>query len=49
VREGQATLQYLREYRTMEPIGFDWGVAKSTVSEAVRSGAKNKFLEAPIS
>jgi hypothetical protein len=25
------TLQYLREYRTMEHIGVDWGVRKSTI------------------
>ena len=30
------TLQYLREYRTMAHIAFDWGVAKSTVFESVR-------------
>jgi hypothetical protein len=32
----RVALQYLREYRTMEHIGFDWGVAKSTVSEAIK-------------
>jgi hypothetical protein len=30
------TLQYLREYRTMEHIGFDYGVCKSTVSDSIR-------------
>lgn len=29
------TLKYLREYRTMEHIGYDYGVAKSTVSESI--------------
>jgi predicted DNA-binding protein YlxM (UPF0122 family) len=30
------TLKYLREYRTMEHIGYDYGVSKSTVSESVK-------------
>jgi hypothetical protein len=28
-------LQYWREYRTMAQIGFDFGIAKSTVSETI--------------
>lgn len=30
------TLQYLREYRTMEHIGYDYGVSKSTVCETIQ-------------
>jgi hypothetical protein len=30
------TLQYLREYRTMAHIGWDWGVAKSRVHDAIK-------------
>jgi hypothetical protein len=30
------TLQYLREYRTMEHIGFDYGVCKSAISDSIR-------------
>jgi hypothetical protein len=30
------TLQYLREYRTMEHIGVDWGVRKSTISDTIK-------------
>jgi hypothetical protein len=30
------TLKYLREYRTMEHIGYDYGVCKSTVCETVQ-------------
>jgi hypothetical protein len=30
------TLKYLREYRTMEHIGADYGVSKSTVCEAIQ-------------
>jgi hypothetical protein len=30
------TLKYLREYRTMEHIGFDYGVSKSTVCESIQ-------------
>ncbi len=30
------TLLYLREYRTMAHIAFDWGVAKSTISESIK-------------
>ena len=29
-------LSYYREYRTMENIAFDYGVAKSTICESVR-------------
>lgn len=29
------TLQYWREYRTMQHIGYDFGVAKSTVSDTI--------------
>ena len=29
------TLQYWREYRTMAPLAFDFGVAKSTVSDTI--------------
>jgi hypothetical protein len=30
------TLKYLREYRTMENIGIDYGVSKSTVCESIQ-------------
>ena len=30
------TLKYLREYRTMEHIGGDYGVSKSTVCESIQ-------------
>jgi hypothetical protein len=30
------TLKYLREYRTMESIGADYGVTKSTVCESIQ-------------
>ncbi|GHV08211.1 hypothetical protein FACS189485_19450 [Spirochaetia bacterium] len=30
------TLKYLREYRTMESIGVDYGVSKSTVCETIQ-------------
>jgi hypothetical protein len=29
------TLQYLREYRSMAHLGFDFGIAKSTVSDTI--------------
>jgi len=29
------TLQYWREYRTMAHLGFDFGIAKSTVSDTI--------------
>jgi len=29
------TLQYWREYRTMTHLGFDFGIAKSTVSDTI--------------
>jgi hypothetical protein len=31
-----ATLKYLREYRTMEHIGGDYGVKKSTICESIQ-------------
>ena len=31
-----ATLKYLREYRTMESIGGDYGVRKSTICESIQ-------------
>ena len=31
-----ATLKYLREYRTMESIGADYGVRKSTICESIQ-------------
>jgi hypothetical protein len=31
-----ATLKYLREYRTMESIGGDYGVSKSTICESIQ-------------
>jgi hypothetical protein len=30
------TLKYLREYRTMESIGHDYGVSRSTVCESIQ-------------
>jgi hypothetical protein len=30
------TLKYLKEYRTMESIGADYGVSKSTVFETIQ-------------
>ena len=30
------TLKYLREYRTMESVGADYGVSKSTVCETIQ-------------
>ena len=30
------TLKYLREYRTMESIGADYGISKSTVCETIQ-------------
>jgi hypothetical protein len=32
----EITLKYLREYRTMESIGNDYGVSKSTVCESIQ-------------
>jgi len=31
-----ATLKYMREYRTMEHIGGDYGVSKSTICESIQ-------------
>ena len=31
-----ATIKYLREYRTMEHIGGDYGVSKSTICESIQ-------------
>ena len=31
-----ATLKYLRDYRTMESIGADYGVSKSTICESIQ-------------
>ncbi|MDR2729303.1 MAG: transposase family protein [Treponema sp.] len=45
------TLKYLREYRTMESIGADYGVSKSTVCETVQwvgdTLAKGKTFKLP--
>jgi predicted DNA-binding protein YlxM (UPF0122 family) len=30
------TLKYLRDYRTMEHIGYDYGVSKSTICESIK-------------
>jgi hypothetical protein len=30
------TLQYYREYRTMEDIGYNWNTCKSSVSDSIR-------------
>ena len=38
------TLKYLREYRTMESIGADYGVSKSTVCESIQ-WVENTLLE----
>jgi transcription initiation factor TFIIIB Brf1 subunit/transcription initiation factor TFIIB len=46
-----ATLKYLREYRTMESIAADYGVAKSRISETIRwvedTLAKDKTFKLP--
>jgi hypothetical protein len=46
-----ATLKYLREYRTMESIGADYGVSKSTVCESIQwvenTLAKDKTFRLP--
>ena len=46
-----ATLKYLREYRTMESIGADYGVSKSTICESVQwvenTLAKDKTFKLP--
>jgi hypothetical protein len=45
------TLKYLREYRTMESIGADYGVSKSTVCETIQwvedTLAKDKTFKLP--
>jgi hypothetical protein len=45
------TLKYLREYRTMESIGADYGVRKSTVCESIQwvenTLAKNQAFKLP--
>jgi hypothetical protein len=45
------TLKYLREYRTMESIGADFGVRKSTVCESIQwvenTIAKDKTFKLP--
>jgi hypothetical protein len=38
------TLKYLREYRTMESIGADYGVSKSTVCESIQ-WVENTLME----
>jgi hypothetical protein len=44
-------LKYLREYRTMESIGADYGVSKSTVCESIQwvenTLAKDKTFKLP--
>jgi predicted DNA-binding protein YlxM (UPF0122 family) len=46
-----ATLKYYREYRTMESIGADYGVSKSTVCESIKwvenTLAKDKTFRLP--
>jgi len=39
-----ATLKYLREYRTMESIGADYGVSKSTICESIQ-WVENTLIE----
>ena len=45
------TLKYLREYRTMESIGADYGVSKSTICESIQwvenTLAKDKTFKLP--
>jgi hypothetical protein len=43
------TLQYLREYRTMEHIGYDWNVTKSTVCESIKWVADTLVKDATFS
>jgi hypothetical protein len=38
------TLQYWREYRTMKHLGFDFGIAKSTVSDTI-SQVENVLIQ----
>ena len=46
-----ATLKYYREYRTMESIGADYGVSKSTICESIQwvenTLAKDKTFKLP--
>jgi hypothetical protein len=46
-----ATLKYLREYRTMESIGADYSVSKSTICESIQwvenTLAKDKTFKLP--
>ena len=45
------TLKYYREYRTMESIGADYGVSKSTICESIQwvenTLAKDKTFKLP--
>jgi len=41
------TLGYCREYRTMHHIGFDYGVSKSRISDAVK-WVENTLLESRV-
>ena len=45
------TLKYYREYRTMESIGADYGVSKSTICESIQwvenTLAKDKTFQLP--
>lgn len=47
----EITLKYLREYRTMESIGHDYGVSRSTVCETIQwvenTLRKNKAFALP--
>jgi len=47
----KVTLKYLREYRTMESIGADYGVSKSTICESIQwvenTLAKDKTFKLP--
>ncbi|MDR0562375.1 MAG: transposase family protein [Spirochaetaceae bacterium] len=46
-----ATLKYLREYRTMESIAADYGIAKSRICETIQwvedTSAKDKTFKLP--
>ena len=47
----KVTLKYLREYKTMESIGTDYGVSKSTICESIQwvenTLAKDKTFKLP--